>query len=124
MKSNVMNEIKLVFRPEFLNRIDDILVFHPLSQEHIEQIVELLFAGIADRIQKATKVSEVVLTQEAKKQIARKGFDAAYGARPIRRLLQSEIEDEVAQMLLDERIQPGKRLMIDAADLKIQLKME
>ena len=95
-----------------------------MSQEHIEQIVELLFAGIADRIQKATKVSEVVLTQEAKKQIARKGFDAAYGARPIRRLLQSEIEDEVAQMLLDERIQPGKRLIIEAADQKIQLKME
>ena len=53
-----------------------------------------------------------------------KGFDAAYGARPIRRLLQSEIEDEVAQMLLDERIQPGKRLIIEAADQKIQLKME
>lgn len=124
MRKNVMEEVKRLFRPEFLNRIDDILVFHPLSQEHIEQIVELLFAGIADRIQKATKVSEVVLTQEAKKQIARKGFDAAYGARPIRRLLQSEIEDEVAQMLLDERIQPGKRLMIEAADQKIQLKME
>ena len=124
MRKNVMEEVKRLFRPEFLNRIDDILVFHPLSQEHIEQIVELLFAGIADRIQKSTQVSEVVLMQEAKKQIARKGFDAAYGARPIRRLLQSEIEDEVAQMLLDGRIQPGKRLMIEAEDQKIQLKME
>ena len=122
MKKNVMDEVKRLFRPEFLNRIDDILVFHALEEEHIREIAQLLFDQIGKRIKESAGLDSV-MTAEAKALVAKEGFDPAYGARPIRRYLQNYVEDEAAQMLLDGKLR-GSTLIVDAIDGKIVLRTE
>lgn len=111
MKDKVMGELKKSFRPEFLNRIDEIIVFHSLDEEHIGRIVTLM----ADELRKRLKEQEVdfVLTDKAKAFLAKEGFDPTFGARPLRRAIQKHIEDRLSEELLRGNITKGDQLTID-----------
>ncbi len=123
MRKQVMEEVKRLFRPEFLNRVDEILVFHALNRTHIEQIVEILFAQMAERMEKAVGVP-ICMTEKAKNWIVDQGFDAAYGARPLRRLLQNQIEDQAADMLLAGQLGGASKIVVDQQENAIILKTE
>ncbi|GGE21199.1 negative regulator of genetic competence ClpC/MecB [Marinithermofilum abyssi] len=114
MKENVMQELKRSFRPEFLNRIDDVIVFHSLKEEHLKEIVSLM----AEQLRKRLKEQDIdfILTEAAKKKLAKEGFDLAYGARPLRRAIQKHIEDRLSEELLKGNIKHGDTLTIDVKD--------
>ncbi|MCX7842221.1 MAG: ATP-dependent Clp protease ATP-binding subunit, partial [Clostridia bacterium] len=105
MKNNVMGELKRTFRPEFLNRVDEIIVFHPLDEEHIKQIVGLMLENLAKRLKQSDIVLEV--SDEAKSFLAKKGFDPVFGARPLRRSIQSLVEDRLAEEMLEGKVKSG-----------------
>jgi ATP-dependent Clp protease ATP-binding subunit ClpC len=117
MKNNVMGELKKTFRPEFLNRVDEIIVFHPLDEEHIKQIVGLMLNNLAVRLKQNEIGIEV--SDEAKTFIAKKGFDPVYGARPLRRSIQNMIEDKMAEEMLEGSIKAGDSVLIDLDEEKI-----
>jgi ATP-dependent Clp protease ATP-binding subunit ClpC len=112
MKDKVMDELKKSFRPEFLNRIDEVIVFHSLEQEHIEQIVTLMTEELRKRLRE--QEIDFQLTDAAKKVLAKEGFDPAYGARPLRRAIQRHIEDKLSEELLKGTIHKGDTVTIDA----------
>ncbi|SDE59152.1 ATP-dependent Clp protease ATP-binding subunit ClpC [Paenibacillus sp. UNCCL117] len=114
MKDKVMGELKKSFRPEFLNRIDEIIVFHSLDEKHIAEIVTLM----ADDLRKRLKEQEVdfVLTDGAKAFLAKEGYDPSFGARPLRRAIQKHIEDRLSEELLRGNITKGDKLTIDEKD--------
>lgn len=114
MKGNVMGELKKTFRPEFLNRIDEIIVFHPLDEEHIKKIVGLMLDTLAKRLQQNAITIEV--TEAAKENLAKKGYDPIYGARPLRRAIQSMVEDRLAEEMLEGKVKTGDRVLIDVKD--------
>ncbi|QOS98601.1 ATP-dependent Clp protease ATP-binding subunit [Brevibacterium sp. JNUCC-42] len=120
MKDKVMDELKRSFRPEFLNRIDEIIVFHSLEQEHIEKIVTLMTDDLRKRL--IEQEIEFNLTDEAKKILAKEGFDPAYGARPLRRAIQRNIEDRLSEELLKGNITKGDTVHIDAEEGKLTVK--
>ncbi|MDA3624776.1 ATP-dependent Clp protease ATP-binding subunit [Saccharopolyspora oryzae] len=111
MKSKVHEEMKKHFRPEFLNRIDDVIVFHQLTEQEIIQMVDLL----SGRVEKALKGKDMALelTERAKKLLAKRGFDPVLGARPLRRTIQREIEDKLSEKILFGEIQPGQIVIVD-----------
>ena len=111
MKSNVMGELKKMFRPEFLNRIDDIIVFHPLSKENIKEIVRLMLDVLVNRL-KANEITMEV-SEEAMDYLAQKGFDPVFGARPLRRAIQSMVEDKLAEDMLEGKVKAGDSIRID-----------
>lgn len=111
MKKGVMDEIKNIFKPEFLNRIDDIIVFHPLEKEDIIQIVKLLANTLAKRIRENMNIS-VSFTDKAIEKIAEDGYDKAYGARPLRRAIQSKIEDSFAEAFLRGDFKAGDKVSV------------
>ena len=111
MKSNVMGELKKMFRPEFLNRIDDIIVFHPLSKENIKEIVRLMLDVLVNRL-KANEITMEV-SEEAMDYLAQKGFDPVFGARPLRRAIQSMVEDKLAEDMLEGKVKVGDSIRID-----------
>ncbi len=111
MKSKVLEEVKHTFRPEFLNRVDEIVVFHQLSREQIEQIVSLELAKVVREIEAQEMHLEVV--EEAKALLARKGWDPQFGARPLRRAIQREVEDELAEELLKGNFVAGDRILAE-----------
>ena len=106
MKRNVMDEVKQIFRPEFLNRIDEIVVFHSLGENHLKQIVTLLCKGFAKRVKDQMNIT-LNLRDSAKKHIVEKGSDAKYGARPLKRAIQTELEDKLAEAILNGEIKEG-----------------
>ena len=110
MKSNVMGELKKTFRPEFLNRIDDIIVFHPLTQENIKQIVGLMLEVLVKRL-KQNEI-DMDVSKEAVAHLAKKGYDPVFGARPLRRAIQSMIEDKLAEEMLEGKIKAGDSIEI------------
>jgi len=114
MKNNVMSELKKTFRPEFLNRVDEVIVFHPLDEEHIKKIVGLMLENLAKRLKHNAITLEV--SDEAKAYLARKGFDQVFGARPLRRSIQSLIEDRLAEEMLEGKVKTGDRVFIDLKD--------
>lgn len=114
MKKNVMTELKKTFRPEFLNRVDEIIVFHPLSRDEIKQIASLMLAETAKRM-KSNDIT-VTFTEAVKDYLAEKGYDKTYGARPLRRKIQEEIEDRIAEAILDERVKAGDSIAVDYKD--------
>lgn len=118
MKSKVMDEVKRIFKPEFINRIDDIIVFHMLKKEQIGQIVDIMMKTVNDRIMEQMKLS-VELDDEAKAYIVDKGYDAKYGARPLRRTIQNEIEDELAERILEGKIKAGNKVLVTVKDKKL-----
>jgi ATP-dependent Clp protease ATP-binding subunit ClpC len=110
MKSRVMSELKKVFRPELLNRIDEIIVFHKLEKAEIMSIVELLMKRL--REQMGTHEVAIELTEEAKELLVEKGYDPAMGARPLRRAIQQTIEDPLADFVLGRSLEPGSTILI------------
>ncbi len=113
MKGRVMDELKKTFRPEFLNRVDDLIVFHPLSEGDISQIVDLLADDLKKRLDEYGL--HFTLTSEAKAFLAKEGFDPQYGARPLKRAMQRHIEDRLSEALLSGEIQRGDDVNIDVA---------
>ncbi len=122
MKDKVLGELKQYFRPEFLNRIDATIVFHSLTPEQIRRITDLQIDRV--RQQLAEQQISIRLTDEAMDVIARKGYDHAFGARPLRRLIQNVIEDPLAEGVLDGRFQAGSSVVVDARDDEIVLEEE
>jgi ATP-dependent Clp protease ATP-binding subunit ClpC len=110
MKSRVMGELKKVFRPELLNRIDEIIVFHKLSKEEITVIIDLNMRRL--REQMALHSVTIELTDEAKELLVDKGYDPAMGARPLRRAIQRLIEDPLADYVLGRAIEPGSTILV------------
>ncbi len=111
MKNRIMGELKKVFRPEFLNRIDDVIVFHKLQKDEIKQIVELLLLRIRESM--AERELQLELTEAAKDLLVEKGWDPAMGARPLRRAIQRYIEDPLADFVLREQLTPGATVVVD-----------
>ena len=112
MKKNVMSEIKDIFRPEFLNRIDEITVFHPLSKEDIKEIASKMVEEVSIRVEKNMNI-KLSVTEEAIERIANEGFDTKFGARPLRRAIQNKIEDKLAEEVLNGNLQEGCKAQID-----------
>ena len=113
MKAKVQQELKQHFRPEFLNRIDDVIVFHQLSQGEITQIVDLMIAGLETRLQDRNMAIE--LTAAARALLAERGYDPLLGARPLRRTIQRELEDPLSERMLFGELQPGSIVLVDVS---------
>jgi ATP-dependent Clp protease ATP-binding subunit ClpC len=111
MKNKVSDELKTHFRPEFLNRIDDVIVFHQLSESEIIQIVDLMITNLETRLKE--KNMGIELTAAAKSILAKRGYDPALGARPLRRTIQREIEDALSEKILFGDIKAGQIVLID-----------
>ncbi|MEI6869911.1 MAG: ATP-dependent Clp protease ATP-binding subunit [Actinomycetota bacterium] len=111
MKGKVQDELKNHFRPEFLNRIDDVIVFHQLTRDQIIQIVDLMIAGLDDRLK--AKDMGIELTQAAKDLLAARGYDPLLGARPLRRVIQREIEDSLSERILFSELKAGEIIVVD-----------
>ena len=106
MKANVMDEVKQLFRPEFLNRIDEIIVFHPLNEDNMKKIVGLMCKEVVQRAKEQLEII-LVVRDSVKKHIVETGSDKKYGARPLRRAVQSQLEDKLAEVLLNGEIKRG-----------------
>ncbi len=115
MKTKVNDELKKHFRPEFLNRIDDIVVFHQLTEAQIITMVDLMITRV--EVQLANKDMAIELTSAAKGLLARRGFDPVLGARPLRRTIQREIEDQLSEKILFGEIEPGQIVVVDVEGL-------
>jgi len=114
MKDKVMEELKKAFRPEFLNRIDEITVFHSLQKEHIQEIVKLMAETLTKRL--GEQGIDFSLTESALEKIAEVGYDPEYGARPLRRALQREVEDRLSEAMLSGSITKGSKVALDVQD--------
>ncbi|TDN74392.1 MULTISPECIES: ATP-dependent Clp protease ATP-binding subunit [Pseudonocardia] len=115
MKTKVNDELKKHFRPEFLNRIDDIIVFHQLNQQQIIEMVDLMIGRVEKQL--ANKDMAIELTDKAKQLLARRGFDPVLGARPLRRTIQREIEDQLSEKILFGEIEGGQIILVDVEGL-------
>lgn len=118
MKQNVMDEVKLIFRPEFLNRIDEIIVFHALDKTHMKKIVTLMCRDFTKRLAEQMDI-RLTLRESAKNFIVEKGTDAKYGARPLRRALQTELEDKLAEAILSGEVKAGDHVEAGTAKKEI-----
>ncbi|MGN1313448.1 MAG: ATP-dependent Clp protease ATP-binding subunit [Lachnospiraceae bacterium] len=123
MKSNVMEEVKRLFKPEFLNRIDEIMVFHPLTMDEMKQIVGLLTKELIRRCKKQLEI-ELVVTPAVKQYIVEHYADAKMGARPLKRGVLSAIEDPLAEEILSARIKAGDKVTVGLKEKKIQFKVK
>ncbi len=110
MKDTVMDEVKKAFNPEFLNRLDDIIVFHPLTREESRQILDLMLARVSKKI--AAQGLTVSVSDEAKSFLVEKGFDPHYGARPLQRSIQRLLEDPLAEDILSKKVSPGTSISV------------
>lgn len=119
MKQNVMDEVKLIFRPEFLNRIDEIIVFHSLEKKDLKKIVTLLCRDLTKRLEGQRDI-HLTLRESAKNLIAEKGTDTKYGARPLRRALQTELEDKLAEAILNGEVKRGDHVEAGVSQKKIR----
>ncbi|MBY0224124.1 ATP-dependent Clp protease ATP-binding subunit [Sporosarcina aquimarina] len=122
MKEKMLSELKKTFRPEFLNRVDDMIVFHSLEKEHLRQIVSLMSEDLAKRL--AEQDIELVLTEAAQDKITDEGYDPEYGARPLRRALQKHVEDRLSEELLEGKVLMGEKVVIDVNDDKFVVRTE
>ena len=111
MKSGVMEEVKRIFKPEFINRIDEIIVFRALGQDDMKKIVTLLTGQLAARMKEEMNVA-LTVTDQVKKHIALKGADKKFGARPLKRAIQTMLEDRLAEAVLDGRIKAGNKVKV------------
>jgi len=114
MKNEVMQIVGQHFRPEFINRVDDVVVFHPLSRDHIRRIVDIQLGYLVDRL--ADRDMRIVLTDAARDKLAAAGFDPVYGARPLKRAIQQQVENPLAQQILEGRFSPGDTIEVAVGD--------
>jgi ATP-dependent Clp protease ATP-binding subunit ClpB len=114
MKSAVMDIVGQHFRPEFINRVDDVVVFHPLSREHIRMIVDIQLGYLHERL--ATRDMQIVLSDAARDKLAEAGFDPVYGARPLKRAIQQQVENPLAQEILQGRFNPGDTIEVGVSE--------
>jgi ATP-dependent Clp protease ATP-binding subunit ClpC len=114
MKEKVMEAVKKTFRPEFLNRIDEIIVFHELTEEQLRSIIDLLVKDLQQRL--ADRKLGVELTEEAKSWLAKEGFNPVYGARPLRRAIERYVENPLSTKLLRGEFNPGDTIIVDRGD--------
>jgi ATP-dependent Clp protease ATP-binding subunit ClpB len=114
MKSSVMEIVGQHFRPEFINRVDDVVVFHPLSREHIRLIVDIQLGYLHERL--ASREMTIVLSDAARDKLAEAGFDPVYGARPLKRAIQQQVENPLAQEILQGRFNPGDTIEVQVAE--------
>ena len=119
MKSNVMEEVKHLFRPEFLNRIDEIIVFHALNQEHMKKIVALMCKELVSRAKEQLQI-DLRIRDSVRQMIVEKGTDKKFGARPLRRTVQNLLEDQLAEAILEKQIRPGMQVdvTVSKGDIK------
>ncbi|HYV01261.1 MAG TPA: AAA family ATPase, partial [Actinomycetota bacterium] len=114
MKDKVMEELKRSFRPEFLNRIDEVIVFHSLSREDVKAIVDLMMKRVREQLK--AKDVDIELSDGAKELLAEKGYDPSLGARPLRRTIQRLVEDPLSEKLLWKEFKAGTTIIVDARD--------
>ncbi len=119
-KKEVLQELKKQFRPEFINRIDEIIVFHKLNDTEIESIIDIMLKEVTERLKQNNM--EIKIDKSVKDLIAKKGVDKAYGARPLRRTIQNELEDRLAEEILDGNLKSGDKAKVIAKDNKILVK--
>ena len=118
MKERVMEEVKSIFKPEFLNRIDETIVFHTLTKENIGSIVDILLASINKRIKEQMNMT-IKLDEAARNYIIDNGYDEKYGARPLKRALQNKVEDELAEKILEGTFKSGDTVLVGLSDDKL-----
>jgi ATP-dependent Clp protease ATP-binding subunit ClpC len=111
MKSKVMTEVQKLFRPEFLNRLDEIIVFHELSEEQLRKIVDLMVNELEERLSEHKLGIE--MTDKAKSWVAKEGYDPVYGARPLRRVIERYVENPLSSMLLRNELKEGDTIKVD-----------
>jgi ATP-dependent Clp protease ATP-binding subunit ClpB len=121
-RDQVMAELRVHFRPEFLNRVDDIVLFKPLTLSEIERVVDLLIEDVARRLQ--VQRIELAITDAARQHIAREGFDPVYGARPLRRFIQHEVESSIGRGLLRGEAVEGSTCIVDVAGDELDVRIE
>ena len=114
MKRSVMEEVRRIFKPEFLNRVDEILVFHMLDKQEIRQIVNILVKKLEKRCKEQLDI-ELVVRNSVKDYLAENGFDSKYGARPLKRAIQNKLEDRMAEEILDGKIHRGDRVIVSVS---------
>jgi ATP-dependent Clp protease ATP-binding subunit ClpB len=111
LKDAVVDEVRRHFRPEFLNRIDGVIVFHALTEAQLKQIVDIQLTRLRERL--AERKIALELTDAARTHLVRAGYDPAYGARPLKRVIQKEVETELAKQLLAGKIRDGQTVVVD-----------
>ena len=119
MKDRVMEEVKRLFKPEFLNRIDEIMVFHPLNQENMKEIVSIMLGAIMKRTARQMDL-RLDVTDAARAFLVEKGYDEKYGARPLRRAIQTHLEDRLAEEILEGHVKSGGRVTVDRDSDKLK----
>jgi ATP-dependent Clp protease ATP-binding subunit ClpC len=122
IKSSAMNELKRLFRPEFVNRIDEIVVFHALSSKEVENIFQLMLGEIRERL--LARNLHIEVTPKAKAWLIQKGYDVTYGARPLRRTLQKELEDMLSTRILQGQLESGDQITVELRNEKLALKVK
>jgi ATP-dependent Clp protease ATP-binding subunit ClpB len=106
-----MDELRGGFRPEFLNRIDEIIVFHALDEEHLKQIVEIQLASLRQRL--ADRHIHLTLTDEARTHLVKSGYDPIYGARPLKRAIQKQVETRLGRLIMGGKVHDGEEVVVD-----------
>ena len=119
MKKGVMEEVKQIFRPEFLNRIDETIVFAVLTKEEVKKIAKLFMDELRTRLLSEHQITLTVVSEAVRDHLAAKGFDENYGARPLRRVIQNEIEDVLADKILEGTLTNGQTMTIGKKDKKL-----
>src|SRR5579883_3350505 len=122
MKEAVLEEMRHHFRPEFLNRVDEIVVFHALSTEHLKEIVEIQLSRLRQRLEE--RHISLQLTDAAKEHLVRIGYDPAYGARPLKRTIQKEIETPLGRQILQGKVHDGQTVVVDYDPTRQELTFE
>ncbi len=120
MKEGVYEALKAQFKPEFINRVDEIIIFHPLGKKEIEKIIDLQLEIVKKRL--SDKKIKLEFTESLEKYLAEKGFDPQFGARPLKRVIQSEILDDLALQIIENKIQEGAKVKVDVSQGKVTFK--
>jgi ATP-dependent Clp protease ATP-binding subunit ClpB len=118
MKTAIMDVVGSHFRPEFINRIDDLVVFHPLGRDHIRKIVDIQLGYLRDRL--AERDIRIHLSDAARDKLADAGFDPVYGARPLKRAIQQQVENPLAQEILQGNFMPGDTIEVGVSDDQLE----
>jgi len=121
MKESVMEIVSQHFRPEFINRVDDVVVFHPLSRKHIRAIVDIQLGYLHDRL--AEREMTIELSEAARDRLADAGFDPVYGARPLRRAIQQQVENPLAQEILQGKFAPGDTISVGVDEDHLEFRL-